>query len=470
MTRDARSNEADAQGQGSFPNGASESVLGKNAALSGKSAESSGPRYLSKQPQPQADTTSIIGPQDTRSNSPLSCPECGSQRLYKAGFRPLVDGAAVQRWLCRNCGYRFSEKGPQGSTQPSQKTSQFSQHVSTLSTQSLKGKPDIVYNRQVCEFLTEGSKNLAAVETRQEKAQREGTAQTADINGKVVEFLWHLKQNGAKNATVKNHGSMLRKLAANTDLTPESVKEYLAKTSEWSDSSKSLCVVIYTTFLKFMGASWEPPKYKPAERMPFIPTEADIDQLIAGCGRKLSIFLQLLKETGARCGEAAMLKWADLDFERRVVRITPEKGSRARILPISSKLISMLNNLPRKSDNVWPTIYSLKSSFYKARRYLVYKLQNPRLKQISLHTFRHWKGTMEYHKTRDVFHVQHVLGHKDLRSTLIYINLENSLFQSTDDEFHVKVAQSLDEACKLLEVGFEYVTDMNGTKLFRKRK
>jgi hypothetical protein len=36
--------------------------------------------------------------------------------------------------------------------------------------------------------------------------------------------------------------------------------------------------------------------------------------------------------------------------------------------------------------------------------------------------------------------------------------------------FHVKVAQSLDEACKLLEVGFEYVTDMNGTKLFRKRK
>lgn len=28
----------------------------------------------------------------------------------------------------------------------------------------------------------------------------------------------------------------------------------------------------------------------------------------------------------------------------------------------------------------------------------------------------------------------------------------------------------LDEACKLLEVGFEYVTDMQGKKLFRKRK
>lgn len=37
-------------------------------------------------------------------------------------------------------------------------------------------------------------------------------------------------------------------------------------------------------------------------------------------------------------------------------------------------------------------------------------------------------------------------------------------------KFHVKVAESLEEACKLLEVGFEYVTDMENKKLFRKRK
>ena len=33
-----------------------------------------------------------------------------------------------------------------------------------------------------------------------------------------------------------------------------------------------------------------------------------------------------------------------------------------------------------------------------------------------------------------------------------------------------EVAQNLDEASKLLEVGFEYVTDMGDAKLFRKRK
>ncbi|MEM2107988.1 MAG: hypothetical protein QXL10_01725 [Candidatus Bathyarchaeia archaeon] len=31
-------------------------------------------------------------------------------------------------------------------------------------------------------------------------------------------------------------------------------------------------------------------------------------------------------------------------------------------------------------------------------------------------------------------------------------------------------AHDLKEACQLLETGFEYVTDMEGVKLFRKRK
>ncbi len=77
---------------------------------------------------------------------------------------------------------------------------------------------------------------------------------------------------------------------------------------------------------------------------------------------------------------------------------------------------------------------------------------------------------MEYHKTKDVFHVQHVLGHKELRSTLIYINIEKSLFQNMNDEFTAKVAHTVDEACRLIEVGFEYVTNIDNAKLFRKRK
>jgi len=34
----------------------------------------------------------------------------------------------------------------------------------------------------------------------------------------------------------------------------------------------------------------------------------------------------------------------------------------------------------------------------------------------------------------------------------------------------VKFAETVKEACELLEVGFEYVTEMESKKLFRKRK
>ena len=76
--------------------------------------------------------------------------------------------------------------------------------------------------------------------------------------------------------------------------------------------------------------------------------EDEINNLIAGCNKKTSVFLQPLKETGMRCGEAFMLKWTDFDVVNRTVNITPEKGSEPRQLKISSQLISMLNSLPRE--------------------------------------------------------------------------------------------------------------------------
>jgi hypothetical protein len=48
--------------------------------------------------------------------------------------------------------------------------------------------------------------------------------------------------------------------------------------------------------------------------------------------------------------------------------------------------------------------------------------------------------------------------------------MEQTIFKETEDKFHVKIADTLDEATKLLEVGYEFVTDMEGKKLFRKRK
>jgi integrase len=98
----------------------------------------------------------------------------------------------------------------------------------------------------------------------------------------------------------------------------------------------------------------------------------------------------------------------------------------------------------------------MKTTFQKTRKRLAIKLQNPRLLKISFHIFRYWKATMLYHKTKDPYYVQHFLGHKSIKSTEIYINIENSLFEaSVNDEFTVKIAATAEELKELLEVGFE---------------
>src|SRR5665647_1822268 len=66
------------------------------------------------------------------------CPQCHSRRLYKGGFRYLFDGTPVQRWLCRDCNYRFSP--PDNRRKPLQKTSNW--QLNTASTLTL--------NRQEC--------------------------------------------------------------------------------------------------------------------------------------------------------------------------------------------------------------------------------------------------------------------------------------------------------------------------------
>ena len=64
-----------------------------------------------------------------------------------------------------------------------------------------------------------------------------------------------------------------------------------------------------------------------------------------------------------------------------------------------------------------------------------------------------------------------ILGYKSITSTETYIHIEKMLCQAQgNDQFTVKVADTLEDAIKLMEVGFEFLAEIEGHKLFRKRK
>ncbi len=387
--------------------------------------------------------------------SPL-CPQCSSQNLWRDGNRYTIFEVKVQRWLCRDCGHRFEDRNDL------QKLREAERSVETVETQSLKSPNNIVTHGQIC--VTE-TKNLAAEQTI--KVLR--GSDTSAANGKIVEYeFWMLKQGYAKS-TIFCRGKILKRLVnlGACLFDPETIKEVLAKQS-WSPGRKEYVVETYSNFLTMAGGKWDPPKYRRIEKIPFIPTEQEIDQLIAGCGEKTAALLQSLKETGMRVGEAWNLKWTDIDFVNTTLSITPEKGSHARMFKVSNKLLAMINLLPKKSAKIFGTydLRGYRTSYVRQRKRTANKLQNPRINQITFHTFRHWKATMEYHKTKDILHVMRLLGHKNIKNTLIYTQLVT--FQN--DDYVCKAAANVKEATDLIEAGFEYVCEMSTVKLFRKRK
>jgi len=390
-------------------------------------------------------------------SSPL-CPKCRSRRVWRDAKRYTPQGFEIQRWSCRDCGVRFSDP-----TDTQRAKEAMNRAVETVDTKLLKMADRIVTTCQIC--VTE-TKNLEAEQQKTEVLRRTDPAAT---NGKIVEYEFWLLKRGYAESTIEGRVKVMKrlvKLGANL-FDPESIKEVLTKQT-WSEGRKEYVTEAYTNFLIMAGGKWDPPKYCRVEKIPFIPTEQEIDQIIAGCGGKTSVVLQILKETAMRIGEAWKLKWIDIDFVNSTVRVTPEKGSHARMFKISSKLLAMISAHPRKSDKIFGN-YDLKgfrSSFIKQRKRTALKLGNPRIIQITFHTFRHWKATMEYHKTKDILHVMRLLGHKNIKNTLIY----TQLVTFEDDEYICKTAENVKEAKELIEAGYQYVCDMDNLKLFRKRK
>ena len=95
------------------------------------------------------------------------------------------------------------------------------------------------------------------------------------------------------------------------------------------------------------------PNYKPSRKLPYLPPESHMDQLIAACSPEMAALLQALKETAARPVEALRILWDEIDFLQRKMPINhPAKGCNPRVLDMSDKLFQMLMSLPKNRQKV----------------------------------------------------------------------------------------------------------------------
>ncbi|MCW4045941.1 MAG: tyrosine-type recombinase/integrase [Candidatus Bathyarchaeota archaeon] len=289
----------------------------------------------------------------------------------------------------------------------------------------------------------------------------------------ITEFLWSLKKRGYKETTiVQNYAKILKQLMKHCNIKDsESVLGYIANLHV-SDGRKEVMIDVYANYCNYAKIPLIKPRYKRTDKLPFIPLEKDIESLLSALPRKLRIFTRAIYETGARSGEVFNLKWIDIDFQNCYVTVNnPEKGSNARRLKVSNQLIGLLSTLPRTSDYVFKSnvnvrIESLRNWFIREKKNVSHALCNPMIASITWKSLRHYKATMEYAKSKDILYVMNLLGHRNIKNTLVYTHL----VEFKNDEYVCKIAKTVTEASALIESGYEYVCDMEGYKLFRKRK
>ena len=148
---------------------------------------------------------------------------------------------------------------------------------------------------------------------------------------------------------------------------------------------------------------------------------------------------------------------------------TTPNPSLSSLKPCSTKGSSQVERgirLKYRTEKLILIVHARVTHARATRKRISTKLQNPRLNRISFHTFRHWKATQEYHKTKNILYVMELLGHRDIKTTMFYTHLVDF----HDDQYHVAIARTLEEDKNLLAEGWEFVTERDTIKIYRKPK
>jgi integrase len=367
------------------------------------------------------------------------CPNCHSKRNWKDGIRETEFGT-VQRLLCRDCGFRFSAKSN-------------------------------------IELVPSSGRQLRALSKDAKKLDSQAEIKTVCVGEKdsLIEYAWRLKKKGLGIKTIELRCyilAALQKKGANLN-NPDSVETVLATEPEYSNinlrSKKYNAVKAYVSYTKTMKVFWEPIRIKYEPKQAFIPTHDELMLFLNAAGHVMGTFLQVAYDTGARCGEICRLKWTDVNTENFTISINdPEKNSRSRTIKVSEKTIIRLLALNTKYEPYIfnPSPSSIRRNFQDLRNRLAREQNNPRLKQIHLHTFRYNFAHSLIKRGKHEKEVQQKLGHKSLSSTDRYTN--TVVFNELD--FETARAATVEEAEKLGKEGWTKFDEIGGIHLYRRLK
>jgi integrase/recombinase XerD len=222
-------------------------------------------------------------------------------------------------------------------------------------------------------------------------------------NKKPKEFILDMINQGYKEETIR--------------LSTFAIKFYLKVNCKDDDELKDILNI---------------PNVKKEKKLPVILSKKEIfDMINVMQNVKHKLIIMVCYSSGLRASEVVNLKWEDIDFQRNTIHIKRAKGKKDRIVMLSPKVKKLLKNFDKeklgfifKSRNGKHSIRSIELIVEKAKK--LAKIN----KNITPHSLRHSFATHLLENGTDILYIKQLLGHSDLKTTLIYTKIsKKDLFQ-----------------------------------------
>jgi integrase len=128
---------------------------------------------------------------------------------------------------------------------------------------------------------------------------------------------------------------------------------------------------------------------------------------------------------GTRKGELLVLKWSDIDFRQKTLRISQTKAGRPHILPLPAPAISILESLPSRhmSDWVFPSAES-KTGHLASPKHAWERIRKAaRVPDVRVHDLRRTLGSWLAASGYSLPLIGRALNHTEVSTTAIYARL-----------------------------------------------
>lgn len=262
---------------------------------------------------------------------------------------------------------------------------------------------------------------------------------------KTYKRSWDTDQSLLKNHVIPNFGDKYM-----DEVTKKDVFQFINKHLATHKPGSTNRIIILLRYIYNLAIKWDTPGItkNPTAGIPLLEENnkkerfltADEANALIGALKKsdnpmIQYIVPMLILTGARKNEVLKAKWEDFNFEQRIWRIPTSKSGKARHVPISDGVLSLLNSIPKLDDCDW--VFSNPRTKEPYRTFFCSwntARKSVGLSDVRIHDLRHSFASFLVNNGRSIYEVQRILGHTQIKTTQRYAHLsQDSLLAAANE-------------------------------------